>query len=98
MTIGINSSGDTETEVKKINNLKSNSSENNSTPDIIICSCRTKGKGRRHIINNYNIANGWLSIFINVEEYQKTDLKNQNLRDVRIINELKYWLNGLEKL
>ena len=98
MTIGINSSGDTETEVKKINNLKSNSSENNSTPDIIICSCRTKGKGRRHIINNYNIANGWLSIFINVEEYQKTDLKNQNLRDVRIINELKSWLIGLEKL
>ena len=98
MTIGINSAGDTETEVKKIDNLKPYNSESKNIPDIIICSSRTKGKGRKYIINNYNRSTDWLRVFINVEEYLKTDLKNQKLRDLRIINELKSWLIGLEKL
>lgn len=98
LTIGINSSGDDEHEVKKIDDLKVNNTENNSSPDIIICSCRTRGRGRRHIINNYNASTGWLRVFIDAEEYPKTDTQNQNLRDTRILDELKSWLTGLEKL
>ena len=97
LKIGINSYGDTESEVKKIDNLISKIPEHTSVPDIIICSCRTRGKGRKHIINNYNKSTGWLRVFINVEEFSKTDLKNQKLRDTRILDELKAWLIGLEK-
>lgn len=97
LTIGINSPGDTEAEVKKVDNLISKFTENPSAPDIIICSCRTKGKGRKHLVNNYNKSNGWLRVFINVEEYPQTELKNQKLRDIRILGELKTWLIGLEK-
>ena len=98
LTIGINSSGDTELDVKRIDNLKVEETELINTPDIIICSCRTKGKGRKHLIDNYNPSTGWLRVFINVEDYNKLDLKNQNYRDIRIIEELKSWLTGLEKL
>ncbi|WBL26761.1 hypothetical protein [Zunongwangia sp. HGR-M22] len=98
LSIGINSSGDTEWEVKKIDNLKVESSELINSPDIIICSCRTKGKGRKHLIDNYNYSKGWLRVFINVEEFNKLDLKNQKARDTRILKEIKTWLTGLEKL
>ena len=95
LSIGINSAGDNEWEVKKIDNLKL---LNGGSPDIIVCASRTKGKGRRHINNNYNYSTGWLKVFIDVEEYSKGDLKNQNLRDARVIDELQSWLTGLEKL
>ncbi|TXD80701.1 hypothetical protein ESY86_20285 [Subsaximicrobium wynnwilliamsii] len=95
LTIGINSSGDNEWEVKKIDNL---SLPNDERPDIILCTCRTKGKGRKHIRDNYNRTNGWLSVFIGVEEFPILDIKNQTTRDTRVIEELKTWLTGLEKL
>lgn len=98
LTIGINSSGDTEWEVKKIDSLEVGGTELINSPDIIICSCRTKGNGRKHLINNYNYSKGWLRVFINVEEFNKLDLKNQKARDTRILEEIKTWLTGLEKL
>ena len=95
LSIGFNSSGDNEWEVKKIDNL--NLADENR-PDIIICSCRTKGKGRRYINDNYNHLTGWLKVFINVEEYSNSDLIKQTTRDTRIFDESKTWLIGLEKL
>jgi hypothetical protein len=95
LTIGFNSSGDNEWEVKKIDNLKLS---NDDSPDIIICACRTKGKGRKYINDNYNYSKGWLKVFIDVEEYSKSDLLNQGTRDTRVLNELQTWLIGLEKL
>ena len=95
LTIGINSAGDNLGEVKKIDNLNLH---NDVRPDIILCTCRTKGKGRKHIKDNYNRATGWLSVIIGVEEFSKIDLKNQTARDTRVIEELKTWLIGLEKL
>lgn len=94
LSIGINSSGDDEWQVKKIDDLKLS---NNDSPDIIICACRTKGKGRKYINDNYSYSNGWLKVFIDVEEYSKSDFINQNLRDNRVLDELKTWLIGLEK-
>lgn len=93
LLIGINSSGDNETEVRKIDNLFIN----DIMPDIVICSCRTKGKGRKYLNDNYNRSKGWLKVFINVEEFNKADLKNQASRDINILSELKSWLIGLEK-
>ncbi|NQX85136.1 MAG: hypothetical protein HRT67_04425 [Flavobacteriaceae bacterium] len=95
LTIGFNSSGDNEMEVKKTDNLNL---PNGSRPDIIICACRTKGKGRKYLNDHYNDANGWLQVFIDIKEYSKSDLSNQNLRDTKVLNELQTWLIGLEKL
>lgn len=99
LKIGINSAGDTEFEVKKIDSLF-NSGINNDIHDgidIIICACRTKGKGKKHILNNYNYTSGWLQKFINIEKFPKADIANQTARDLRKINELKTWLIGLPK-
>lgn len=99
LKIGINSAGDNEKEVKKLDKLIENESENNQIDiDIIICACRTKGKGRKYIIDNYNYSNGWLQKFINIDKFPKADIVNQNARDLRKFEELKTWLIGLEKL
>ena len=103
LTIGFNTAGDNETEVKKIDNLKgvlNNINDDNllNDLDIIICACRTKGKGRQYIINNYNYSNNWLQKFINIEKFSKADVAKQNARDLRKIEELKTWLIGLEKI
>ncbi|WP_432672124.1 hypothetical protein [Flavobacterium sp. SM2513] len=97
LTIGFNTAGDNETEVKKIDNLNGLLNNYNEL-DIIICACRTKGKGRQYIINNYNYSNGWLQKFINIEKFPKADVVKQSTRDIRKIEELKTWLVGLEKL
>ncbi|GGH72044.1 hypothetical protein [Phaeocystidibacter marisrubri] len=97
LTIGINSSGDDEYQVKKVDNLKTTTGELES-PDIIICSCRTRGKGRRHLTSQYGRSNGWLHVFINVEEIDKSDPTRRQNRDARILDELQTWLTGLEKL
>lgn len=76
LKIGINSAGDHENQVKKVDQLleisKNNINEfdqlNVSNIDIIVCACRTRGKGRKHITKNYNYPNGWLQKFINVEK------------------------------
>lgn len=99
LTIGFNTAGDNEYEVKKIDLLKTLLNENNEPNDIdiIICACRTRGKGRQYINNNYNYPNGYLLKFINIEKFAKVDVANQTARDIRKIDELKTWLVGLEK-
>lgn len=95
LKIGFNSAGDNDDEIKKIDKLL-NKFENNI--DIIICACRTKGVSYQHLYKNYIRPKGWLDTYINVEEYKPTDLINQSARDIRVFNELKVWLIGLEKL
>ncbi len=91
LKIGINSAGDDLWQVKKIDALA-------SEVDILICSCRTKGAGRAHIINNYNYSKGWLCKFISIEKYAATNTSAQASRDLLKVEELKAWLIGLEKL
>lgn len=100
LVIGFNTAGDNEAEVKRIDLLKTLLNENNEPNDIdiIICSCRTRGKGRKYIINNYNYGRGWLRHFINVEKFNPTNPSLETIRDARIIDELQTWLTGLEKL
>lgn len=99
LVIGFNTAGDNEGEVKKIDYLKGllNDSENNDL-DIIICACRTRGKGRQYILDNYNYSSGWLQKIINLDKYAKADTASQIARDIRKIEELKTWLTGLEKI
>lgn len=101
LVIGFNTAGDNEAEVKKIDNLKgllNNDNNEDADVDIIICACRTRGKGRRYIISNFNYGKGWLRHFINVEKHNPTIPALETLRDLRITEELKTWLTGLEKL
>lgn len=95
LKIGINSAGDNEGEIKKIDELL-NKFDNDI--DIIICACRTKGISYQHLYKNYIRPKGWLDTYINVEEYKPTEVAKQSARDARIFNELKVWLTGLEKL
>jgi len=90
LTIGINSAGDDFESVRKIDDIAINS-------DIILCACRTKGITYQHIYKNYNFATGWLDKIIYVEEYLPTQTIDIYNRDLRIIEELKTWLIGLEK-
>lgn len=93
LKIGINSAGDNETEILKVDQLV------NQFPDvdIIICACRTKGITYQHLYKNYIRRNGWLDTYIHVEEYQSSNLASQTARDTRILNELRTWLIGLPK-
>tara|TARA_R110000868_G_scaffold396876_1_gene669269 strand:+ start:9604 stop:10062 length:459 start_codon:yes stop_codon:yes gene_type:complete len=97
LKIGINSAGDNEGEVKKLD-LLTEKHENELDVDIIICACRTKGKGRKYIVDNYNYSNGWLQKIINIDKFTSSDILSQNARDLRKIEELKTWLIGLEKI
>ncbi len=90
LNIGINSAGDNIGEIKKIDVFAPN-------VDIIVCACRTKGATYQHLYKNYTRPNGWLAVYINVDEFPKLDLVNQKIRDNRIIDELQTWLIGLEK-
>jgi hypothetical protein len=93
LKIGFNSAGDNLKEVKAIDKLLLD-----NDIDIIICACRTKGASYQHLYKNYIRPTGWLDMYLNVEEYSKTDIVNQSARDLRVISELKAWLIGLEKL
>ncbi|GAO31728.1 hypothetical protein [Geofilum rubicundum] len=95
LTIGINSSGDNLMEVRKIERLKSEIGE---YPDILLCACRTKGKGRKYIDNNFNYSKGWLKIYIDVKEHNSASTEKQMIRDERIIAEMQAWLTGLKKI
>lgn len=95
LKIGINSAGDDENEIKKIDKLLK---KFDNDIDIIICACRTKGISYQHLYKNYIRPKGWLDTYINVEEHNPTDLASQSARDIIIHNELKAWLTGLEKL
>jgi hypothetical protein len=95
LKIGFNSAGDNDNEIKKIDKLVS---QFDNDIDIIICACRTKGPTYQHLYKNYIRTKGWLDTYINIEEYNPSDLINQSARDARVFNELKVWLTGLEKL
>lgn len=90
-TIGFNSAGDDENQVKKLDKLLIDE----TPPDIIICACRTKGRGLQYLKNNYNGKTGWLQAWVSVERVDPADCIE---RDKHVIDELKGWLIGLEKL
>lgn len=94
LKIGINSAGDNETEILKVDKLV------NQFPDvdIILCTCRTKGITYQHLYKNYNRNKDWLDTYLYVEQYVKSNTVSQNIRDTRIIDELQTWLIGLEKI
>lgn len=92
LTIGFNSSGDTLSEVKKIEKLKEE-----DYPDIILCACRTRGKGLKFLKNTFNYSNGWLPVYLKIDEFSKVDIVNQSKRDLQILDDLQTWLIGLEK-
>lgn len=94
LKIGFNSSGDNEHEILKVDTIINNYPD----VDIIICACRTKGITYQHLYKNYTRQNGWLDIYINVEEFSKSDVVNQGARDTRILTELRTWLIGLQKI
>ena len=96
LKILVNSAGDSESDVKKIDLLLEKSDV--IDVDIIICACRTRGKGRKHILNNYNYSTGWLQKFINIEKLAAHDLTGQAARNTRKIEELKTWLICLPKI
>ncbi|WP_433811438.1 hypothetical protein [Flavobacterium johnsoniae] len=66
--------------------------------DIIINSCRTKGNPRKHLEVNYNFSTGWLVKNIFVTKYEPSNPSIESIRDLKIMEELKSWLTGLEKL
>ncbi len=66
--------------------------------DLVINTCRTKGITRKYLHDNYNYSSGWLVKNIYVERYDPFDSVSQGNRDIRILDELKSWIIGLEKL
>lgn len=88
LVIGFNSAGDNLDECEKIEKLISeNEEEGNVGLNIIINACRTKGSTREYIdtfVKNNKIIHKYIDI----------DTNNR----VRIEDELKSWLIGLEKL
>ncbi|MNK34415.1 hypothetical protein D3C87_529210 [compost metagenome] len=66
--------------------------------DILVNACRTKGITRQHLEQNYNFPNGWLVKNIYVQRFYPSNPQLETSRDLLIINELKAWLTGLEKL
>lgn len=101
LRIGFVSAGDDLAQVKKVEQLlldNKNEGDIKDTVDIIINACRTRGAGRRYLENNFNKKNGWLSVNIYVKPLNASQLAQQISRDIEIIDELKSWLTGLEKL
>ena len=66
--------------------------------DIIINCCRTKGETYQYINSIYSYNNGWIGKDIYVEKFDANDNKRQKQRDDKIIEEIKSWLLGIEKL
>ena len=66
--------------------------------DIIINCCRTKGETYQYINSTYSYNNGWIGKDIYVEKFDANDNKRQKQRDDKIIEEIKSWLLGIEKL
>ena len=72
--------------------------EIDGTIDIIVNTCRTKGVSRKHLADNYNFSTGWLIKNIFVTKYDPPNPSLESIRDLKIMEELKSWLTGLEKL
>ncbi len=94
LKIGFVSAGDNLAEIIKNDTLLTKFPD----VDILINTCRTKGKARRHLKNNYNSSTNWLVKYINVEKFNPSNSVLEHTRDIRILTELKTWITGLEKL
>ena len=66
--------------------------------DIIINCCRTRGKTYQYINSTYSYNNGWIGKYIDVEKFKANEVTKQQQRDNKIIEEIKSWLLGIEKL
>lgn len=91
LRIGINSAGDNLKCVKKIEKIEQDC-------DIIICCCRTRGTTYQYLYQNFKRSTGWIELYLNCEEYPANAVPDQKLRDMRIVEDLKCHLIGLEKL
>ncbi|HAO06427.1 MULTISPECIES: hypothetical protein [Chryseobacterium] len=88
------SAGDDINQVKKINNLL----KEYENIDIVINACRTRGAGRKYLEGNFNKEKGWLVKNIFVKKLGKEMIEEQEIRDSKILEELKTWLTGVKKL
>ncbi|NWO30057.1 hypothetical protein [Capnocytophaga sp. oral taxon 903] len=94
LKIGFVSAGDSEECVKGADEIL----QQYPDIDIIINCCRTKEKSYKYINSTYNYANGWIGKYIDVERYEANEKIKQQQRDNKIIEEIKSWLFGIEKL
>lgn len=94
LTIGFNSAGDNEEEVKRIDDLLKLPLPNKE-PHIIICACRTKGKPYWYLRDNYSNSSEYLTHFIRLRAYPSAETESIKKRDDRILNELKTLLIGI---
>ena len=94
LKIGFVSAGDNLAEVKRNDDLLTKFPD----VDILINACRTRGKGRKHLLNNYNYSTNWLVKYIYVEKFNPSNTALEHTRDIRILTELKTWITGLEKI
>lgn len=103
LKIGFIGAGDDLNQIKQIEKLLAQhtingDNEKNCDVDIIVNTCRTKGAGRRYLQNNFNYHKGWLVKNIFVEKIHPSSASLEAMRDSRILDELKTWITGLEKL
>lgn len=89
--VGINSSGDTLACVKKVVAMAEDC-------DTMICCCRTKGITYQYLYKNYNRKTGWIEIYLPCEKYPMSNVNDQKLRDIRVLEDLKCHLIGIEKI
>mgnify|MGYP003088509703 CR=1 FL=1 len=71
--------------------------QENPDIDIIINCCRTKGETYQYIKSKY-YDKGWIGKYIDVEKFEANEITKQQQRDNKIIEEIKSWLLGIEKL
>ncbi|MFK8274965.1 hypothetical protein ACI76Y_04695 [Capnocytophaga cynodegmi] len=64
--------------------------------DIILNCCRSRGETYQYINSNYSYQKGWIGKYIYVNRFN--EIQKQRERDKRVIEELKCWLMGLEKI
>jgi hypothetical protein len=93
LKIGFVGAGDNEECVKGADKIL----QENPDIDIIINCCRRKGKTYQHIKSEY-YDKGWIGKDIYVEKSGANDNKRHKQRDDKIIEEIKSWLLGIEKL
>lgn len=103
LKIGFIGAGDDLNQIRQIEKLFEQHTINDNNEkicdiDVIINTCRTKGAGSKYLQNNFNYNNGWLVKNIFVEKITPSSTSIQATRDSRILNELKAWITGLEKL
>ena len=93
LKIGFVSAGDNEECVKGADEIL----QQYPDIDIIINCCRTRGKTYEYIKSKY-YDKGWIGKCIYVKKFDANDNERQKQRDDKIIEEIKSWLLGIEKL